>query len=128
MPSYYSVIRYVPSVIAGERINIGVIAFDDNSVQVKFLPDWDRVSCFAGGRDIAFLKEFKDEMEAAVSKGLLFPAEGSDRFQGMSRHERMLKLSQGWQNSIQFREPYGSTQDVDTLLADVAKEFFVEPG
>jgi hypothetical protein len=37
MPAKYSVIQFVPSPVANECINIGVIAFDAADVHVRFL-------------------------------------------------------------------------------------------
>jgi len=37
MASYYSIIQYVPNPIANERINIGVLIFDEKEIKVNFL-------------------------------------------------------------------------------------------
>ena len=59
MPSRYSIIQYVPNPIADERINIGVLAFDENLVKVSFLKNWQRVKDF-GGENIDFLQDFAE--------------------------------------------------------------------
>jgi len=51
MVSRYSIVQYVPNPIADQRINIGVLAFDDNRVCVRFLSNWERVKRF-GMEDI----------------------------------------------------------------------------
>lgn len=60
MVSRYSVIQYVPDAIANERINIGVLVFDEQVVRVKFLSKWNRVVHFAPNSDISFLMDFSD--------------------------------------------------------------------
>jgi hypothetical protein len=56
MTSRYSVIQCISNPIADERINIGVFAFDDETVRVHFLSRWDRVRCFGISEDISFLR------------------------------------------------------------------------
>ena len=58
MASRYSVIQYVPNPIADERINIGVLAFNEQVVKVHFLSRWDRVRDFGQVKDIDFLQNF----------------------------------------------------------------------
>lgn len=123
MASKYSIVQYVPNPIADERINIGVVAFDDKRVCVQFLTNWDRVSKF-GGEDINFLKDFAHRMNAASESGLLFPGDHPD---DTPKHERLRKLARGWINSIQFTEPRGSLDNVDSLLADIVQTCLVEP-
>ena len=42
MTSYYSVVQYVPNPMSGERVNVGVIAFDGHAVRTRFLRNWTR--------------------------------------------------------------------------------------
>jgi len=123
MVSRYSVIQYVPNPIADERINVGVLAFDDEIVKVHFLSRWDRVRCFGATESIDFLKDFAHRVEEAVEDGLLFPG---DEAGTAPKHERLAKVAKGWMNSIQFTEPRGSLDDVDSLLADIAKTYLLE--
>ncbi len=121
MASRYSIVQYVPNPIADERINIGVIAFDDNDVRVQFLNNWSRVQAF-GREDIHFLRDFAKRMNFAASEGLLFPGDEPD---GTPKHERLKKIAQGWINSIQFTEPRGSLENVESLLEDIAQTYLV---
>lgn len=97
MVSYYSIIQYIPDPIADERINIGVLAFDDHSVQVKFLSRWDRVSSFAPVADVSFLREFAQQMQTVAEEGLLFPG---DRPNGQPNHERLTQVSQSCMKKV----------------------------
>jgi hypothetical protein len=121
MASRYSIVQYVPNPIADERINIGVVTFDDNDVRVQFLNNWSRVQAF-GREDIHFLRDFAKRMNFAASEGLLFPGDEPD---GTPKHERLKKIAQGWINSIQFTEPRGSLKNVESLLEDIAQTYLV---
>ena len=121
MASRYSIVQYVPNPIADERINIGIVAFDDNDVRVQFLNNWSRVQAF-GREDIHFLRDFAKRMNFAASEGLLFPGDEPD---GTPKHERLKKIAQGWINSIQFTEPCGSLENVESLLEDIAQTYLV---
>jgi len=123
MASRYSVIQYVPNPIADERINIGVLVFDEKIVKVHFLRSWERVKSF-GKEDIKFLRDFADCMERASKKGLLFP--NDDPNNGQSRVDRLRKVSRGWINSIQFTEPRGSLENVDSLFEDTINTYLVD--
>jgi hypothetical protein len=123
MVSRYSVIQFVPDPIADERINFGVLVFDEDEVMVRFLNNWERVQCF-GMEDIDFLKNFAHEMHKAASSGLLFPGDVQN---DLPRQEKLIKISCGWINSIQFSEPHGSLESLESLLEDSVKTYLREP-
>ena len=123
MASYYSIVQYVPNPIANERINIGVLIFDEKEIKVKFLENWRRVENFCMG-DITFLHEFESQMQQAVSQGLLFPG---DSLSDQPRQERLQRVSENWMNSIQFTEPNCSLKPVDKLLEDSIKTYLIKP-
>lgn len=122
MASRYSVIQYVPDPIADERINIGVVAFNNNAVRVRFVSNWERVRRF-GLKDIDFLKDFAHQMKNEAEEGVLFPC---DKFNVLSNQERILKITQGWINSIQITKPRASLDTVDELLEDIANTYLRE--
>jgi hypothetical protein len=122
MPSQYSIIQYVPNPIADERINIGVLAFDDKLVKVSFLKNWQRVKDF-GGERIDFLQDFAKKMQVQANNGLLFPG---DENNNTPKQDRLLRISNHWMNSIQFSEPRGSLKDVEQVLNDNINKFLVD--
>ncbi|MBR8828981.1 MAG: DUF3037 domain-containing protein [Gomphosphaeria aponina SAG 52.96 = DSM 107014] len=124
MVSRYSIIQYVPNPIIDERINIGVLAFDDQVVKVKFSENWQRVSDFAMEDDLEYLKNFAHRMKECAKDGLLFPGDIKNK---IPKHERLLKVAQGWMNSIQFTEPRGSLKNVDKLFTDTVNKFLIFP-
>jgi hypothetical protein len=123
MVSRYSVIQYVPNPVADERINVGILAFDDERVQVHFLSSWDRVRCFGQREDVSILKDFAQQMQAAAGSGLLFPGDPSGP---APNHERLLAVAHGWMNGIQFTEPRGSLASVDHLLEEMVQTYLLE--
>jgi len=122
MTSRYSIIQYAPNPIADERINIGVIVFDDETVHVNFLHHWDRVRCF-GKTDISFLLDFAQRMKESAKSGLLFPGDIPSE---IPRHESLTKLALGCMNCIQFTEPRASLEDVNHLMDDIVSSFLVD--
>ncbi|AFZ35461.1 hypothetical protein Sta7437_1905 [Stanieria cyanosphaera PCC 7437] len=125
MASRYSIVQYVPNPIADERINIGIVAFNERLVRTRFLKSWKRVRHFAiEDKDIDFLQEFKTHLQKSTSLGLLFSENIEDR---ESNYERLNKIAQSWGNSIQFTEPRGSLDDPDTLLENIFDILLIEP-
>ena len=123
MASRYSVIQYVPNPIADERINIGVLVFDEEIVKVHFLYSWERVNSF-GGENTRFLRDFAKHMEESSKNGLLFP--NDDPNNGQTRVDRLRKVARGWINSIQFTEPRGSLENVDSVFEDIIRTYLVD--
>jgi hypothetical protein len=123
MPAKYSVIQFLPDPIAGERINIGVIVFDNQSVQVRFLRNWERVRRFANS-EVEFLQDFAGTCTLAASPNLLLPT--MERFPRLDE-QQILAMAHNWRNSIQLTEPRGSTKPIEALLTEVVARFLVEP-
>src|SRR5438445_701262 len=117
MPSFYSVVRYVPDVIADERINIGVVVFGEGRIRAHFLQNWQRVQRFGGG-SVAFLKNFAKEFPQAQLH-LLFESPKWDE-------ASLQKVVGKWKNCIQLSEAYASLKSVDELLAEVTNRFLRE--
>lgn len=124
MPSYFSIIQYVPIPIADERINIGVLVFDGQVAKVRFLQNWGRVKQFGMTADITFLINFTHNMEEAISAGLLFPG---DRLSEVAPRDRLMKAVRDWRGDIQFCEPKASLLDTDQLLSDITTNYLIEP-
>jgi hypothetical protein len=123
MVSRYSIIQYVPDPIASERINLGVLVFDEDEIRVRFLESWKRVYCF-GAENIDFLRDFAARMNNAVDDGLFVPGEPNT---DLSPQERLLKISQEWQNVVQITPPRKSLGDLEIVLDEVASIFLKEP-
>lgn len=120
MPSTYSIIQYVPNPLADERINIGVLAFDNREVRVYFVRNWERVRYFSG-QNTSSIKDFAARMRKSAKSGLLFPGDENNE---LSKSERLERVAKSWMNSIQFTEPRGSLKDLERVFEDAIKSFW----
>ena len=114
MTAQYIIVQYVPDPTADERINFGVIVWDDARVYSTFVSDWSRARHF-GGENIAFLKDF------AVHVGDLTKQPRSD-YQEFSP-SRIGNIINAWKDSIQFTAPRGSTRSASELFAELPSMF-----
>jgi hypothetical protein len=71
LPCEFFLIRYVPDVVKGEFVNIGVLlreagaAKADNTV-VRFTRDWSRVKCLDADADLGLLEALEGEIGARL--------------------------------------------------------------
>jgi len=105
MASQYMVVQYVPSVIAGEKINFGLVAMEGEKIESKFIDSWDRIEGFSD-EDVSFLKNFARSL--------------SNNYRSV---EELRKMSSCWLNSIQLTTPRSSTPPLQKLLAQQAPNF-----
>lgn len=119
MPSYYTVVQYVPDPIIDERINIGVIVAGEGRLRSRFLQNWRRVRSF-GAENIAFLQDFANQLTKAGDAGVVQTGES-----GVWRldEEALKRMAWRWINSIQFTPPLASLDDPDKLISDLASRF-----
>jgi len=125
MVSFYCVVQYVPDPIANERLNVGIIAYDQDVVTSKFIDDWRRVRAFGEG-DIAFLRDFVRDIQAASSpEGISGRVLGPRHVTGAMIEE----IAQTWTQCIQLTTPSVSTLPVGELIEDMAPLFLrrIEP-
>lgn len=120
MPTFYSVVQYVPDPLTGERINIGIIAVGESEIESRFLNSWSRVECFAAGRDISSLLDFAEALEGASPSqlglsGLTIPESITV--------DKLSQMSLRWTNAIQFTPLGTSLQPPAQLLASLAPRF-----
>jgi hypothetical protein len=107
MGAYYSVIRYLPDMIRGEQINIGVVVWDDNTIFFKFLENWERFAVFSGNAcTIEVITEIIQELQRMTA-------------------EQIIKAAEKWKNSIQFSYPSYSLLGCKNLLDEVTIRFLV---
>lgn len=53
--SHYSVIQYVPDPAKGERINIGVVSFDENVTSICMADGWEKRAKKFGDGDLKYV-------------------------------------------------------------------------
>ena len=108
MTTYYCVVQYLPRPESDEKINVGVIVFDDSEVQAtRFLRNWSRAKSFAT-KDIAFVRAAVEELAQVEAA------------------ETIRTFSQTWNHSIQLTTPRASLSDAQTLLESVAGLMLVD--
>jgi len=110
--SYYSQIQYVPDPIAGERINVGIVAIDTDGCEYQFVRDWRRAAAF-GGQDVGFLREFAEEAVEA----------GSNWFSVSGGPKTTAAALKKWHNKVQFSELRPSTKSRNDLLVAMTTVF-----
>lgn len=119
MVSYYSVVQYVPDPIAGERINIGVVAFGDDTVLSRFADGWElRAKRFGKEGDTSYLREFVEQLQSA-DKTMFLDFWGEQRI----NEKDIRRMSEEWRGSIQLTKPRASTETPLALLKGVADKF-----
>jgi Protein of unknown function (DUF3037) len=68
----FSLIHYIPNVVNGEFVNIGVILFDDDGgVHLRFTHDWRRVRALDPAADIETLEALESDLDAQLTRGVL---------------------------------------------------------
>jgi hypothetical protein len=122
VPSYYSIVQYVPDPVADERVNVGVIAFGEGAIHSRFIRNWSRVEAF-GGQDIAFLRTFADKVAHWSPPQVEIP--GLEMGVRVSADD-FRRLAGTWINSIQFTEPKASLLSPEDAL-HASLRFLREP-
>jgi hypothetical protein len=124
MPSFYTIVRFVPDPVTEECINIGVIAFSDtDECESVFLRNWTRAKRFSGS-DVDFLRDFARDI-AAHSGSQLSLTIGGDS--GPLTAEQLREHSKHWINCIQLSEPRASLLPVNELAPRMAMRFLHTP-
>lgn len=118
MTSQYTVVQYVPNPLADERVNIGVMAWDENGISAEFVSNWPRIRSF-GNEDISYVKDFVIKTSEALKTGARPDLFNEQEFD-VARLEKMIGT---WRHSIQFSTPRGSIKNRDAVLQDVAPIF-----
>lgn len=102
MPSWYTVVQYVPRPVAEERVNLGIIAWGGGEVVCTFVDDFARARAFGGG-DVSCVAEAVEDLKRAVGEGRL----------GVAAVERMARE---WGGILQLTPPRGSLLGPRELL------------
>ncbi len=74
VPCEFFLIRYVPDVVKGEFVNVGVMlreaADAEARAQVRFTRDWSRVRCMDADADVALLESIEQEIAGRLRVGI----------------------------------------------------------
>lgn len=110
----YAVLRYSPSIIAGEAINLGVLISDEKSRQNVFYSTtkWARVEKFDDELDIPGIKQTMEDIKNDVEKPLL----------SLYRDFSIEKYSSNFMNELHFSEVLQiKCDDTDNCIEDIKK-------
>lgn len=115
MNSRYSVLQYTPDPVTGERVNIGVVAWDQERAVCRCTNNWRRLRPILG-ENLAFVRGFAADLETRA-KGWS-PDVEADFFDAL-----VTKFLGNWTSSIQITEPRGSIKGAAATVANVAPIF-----
>jgi hypothetical protein len=62
MQCEFALVRYVPDVVKGEFVNIGVVLRSGAGAEVRFTRDWARVRCMDADADVGLLESLEAEI------------------------------------------------------------------
>ena len=102
MPAYYSIVQFVPSRVADERINVAVVVYDDQRLVCRTLHHWGRVRTFAGES----VEHVRDSVESMLSSDL--------------EPDDILRSAEAGVSTVQFTRPRASLLPADALLDQIA--------
>ena len=124
VPCEFFLIRYVPDVVKGEFVNIGVLLREaapfgaaDAPPRVQFTRDWSRVRCMDAEADVALLEAVEQEIAAR----LRLPVTAKDPKAVLSVLEDTLS------NSLQMTEPKATLAENLATEMELLLKLYVEP-
>ena len=121
LPCEFHLIRYVPDVVKGEFVNIGVLLREAGSARietrVKFTRDWSRVRCMDADADTGLL----ESLEAEIAARLLLPVTARDP------KEVLAVLEDSLSNSVQMTEPRATLAESMITGMEELMRLYVEP-
>jgi len=121
MPCEFFLIRYVPDVVKGEFVNVGVLlreaAGSDARAQVRFTRDWSRVRCMDAEADVALLESIEQEIAGRLRMGV------------SPRDPKAVLdvLQDTLSNSLQMTEPKATLAENMATEMELLLRLYVEP-
>ncbi len=127
VPCEFFLLRYVPDVVKGEFVNIGVVLREADEpsgrsgtalrTAVRFTRDWGRVRCMDAGADIGLLELLEQEIAQRLEAGV------SPR----DPKAVLATLEDSLSNSIQITEPRASLGENLVTEMEQLMRMYVEP-
>ncbi len=122
VPCEFFLIRYVPDVVKGEFVNIGVLLREAagsgmRTPQVKFTRDWGRVRCMDAEADVALLEGLEQEIAGRLRVGV------------SARDPKgvLEVLEDSLSNSVQMTEPRATLAENLATEMEQLMRLYVEP-
>lgn len=121
LPCEFFLIRYVPDVVKGEFVNIGVLLREAGSARVetrvKFTRDWARVRCMDADADTALLEALENEISGRLQAGV----------SARDPKAVMDVLEDSLSNSVQMTESRATLAENMTTGMEELMRMYVEP-
>ena len=121
LPCEFFLIRYVPDVVKGEFVNIGVLlreaAGEPARTQVRFTHDWARVRCLDADADTALLEGLEAEIASRLHTGAS-PRDPREVFD---------VLNDSLSNSVQMSEGRATLAENLPTEMELLLRLYVEP-
>ncbi len=120
VPCEFFLIRYVPDVVKGEFVNIGVLLREAGGTatpRVQFTRDWSRVRCMDAEADIALLEAVEQEIAARLR--LAVTAQNPKGILSI--------LQDSLSNSLQMTEPRATLAENLATEMELLLKLYVEP-
>ena len=127
----FFLIRYVPDVVKGEFVNIGVLLREAGAPQgarpapetlVRFTRDWSRVRCMDADADIGLLEALEVEMETRLRMVEGTPANGDPVPKPV-----LAMIEDSFSNSIQMSEARACLAENVAAELELLMKMYVEP-
>ncbi len=124
VPCEFFLVRYVPDIVKGEFVNIGVLLREAHetphaspSIQVRFTRDWTRVRCMDASADVSLLEDLEQEISRRLTAG---PTEREPA-------SLLAVLEASLSNSVQMTEPRAALAENLTTELEQLMRLYVEP-
>ena len=124
VPCEFFLIRYVPDVVKGEFVNIGVLLREAareggalQSTQVRFTRDWGRVRCMDADADVGLLEGLEQEIATRLRAGV------------SARDPKgvLEVLEDSLSNAVQMTEPRATLAESLVTEMEQLMHLYVEP-
>ena len=122
VPCEFFLFRYVPDVVKGEFVNIGVLLREaagtgTGTPGVRFTRDWSRVRCLHADADVALLEGLEQEIAERVRAGV-----------SAREPKAVLEvLEDSLSNSVQMTEPRATLAENVSTEIELLMRLYVEP-
>ena len=127
----FYVLRYLPDVVKGEFVNVGVVLLENSEGESAFSDmrltrDWRRAQCFDPDIDIGLLQAFEDDLRNRLQSRVpeIINYKGP-----MSRREWLLdQIETGWAGTLQMAPVMGVlTESPEAEIGLLAKAYLESP-
>ena len=122
LPCEFFLVRYVPDVVKGEFVNIGVVLREAAAgaaarTQVRFTRDWARVRCMDADADTELLEALEGEIAARLAQGV----------SAQDPKAVLEVLEDSLSNSVQMTEPKATLAENFPAEMEQLMRMYVEP-